>query len=250
MTPPIEDKALAAFLLGVPAAVAGTTDDSVPDARYIEYARAFAPYTAKATGIDSERRRNEATATLLGPHWAITAAHVVHGLTGVAITSGETRRPVSQVVTHPEWKADEGHGWHDLALLRCDEPLHLDFYPPLSTGEEKVGQVVSIVGYGLHGRMSEGHSTHDGKLRAGTQTIERFERTVIVCHAKCGTSTLEFCIAPGDSGGPLFAAGKLAGVNSFTMASKGPLKSKAGEETAHTRVSLYRDWILGVMNGP
>lgn len=250
MTPPIEDKALAAFLLGVPAAMAGTTDDAVDDARYLDYARAFASYTAKATGRDSQGRRNEATATLIGPHWAITAAHVVHGVNEIALVSGDTKRPVAKVVMHPDWSAEEGHGWHDLALLRCDEPLRLDFYPPLSTGDENVGQVVSIVGYGIHGRLSEGHSTYDGKLRAGTQTIERFERTVIVCHARCGTSTLEFCIAPGDSGGPLFAGGKLAGVNSFTMAAKGPLKSKAGEETAHTRVSLYREWILGVMDEP
>lgn len=248
MTPPIEDKALAAFLLGVPAAMAGTTDDSVPDARYIEYAQAFAPYTARFRGRDEQGRLNEATATLIGPRWAITAAHVASGVTGITLTSGTTARPVDRVVIHPDW-TDEKHGWHDLALLHCVEPLVLGHYPTLSEGDEKPGQVVSIVGFGLHGKLSEGHSASDGKLRAGTQTIERFERTVIVCHAQCGTSTLEFCISPGDSGGPLFAGGKLAGVNSFTMAPRGPLKSKAGEETAHTRVSLYREWIEGVVGG-
>ena len=243
---PLPDRAFAAFLLGVPAAMAGTTDDSVADAKYIEYAKAFASYTVKVTGRDEHGRLNEATATLLSPHWAITAAHVVAGVGELVLVSGDSRRPVDRVVTHPEW-SDDSHGWHDLALLHCDQDAAIGYYPPLSEGGERVGQVVSIVGYGLHGRISEGHSTHDGKLRAGTQTIERFERTVIVCHAQCGTSTLEFCIAPGDSGGPLFAGGKLAGVNSFTMAPKGPLKSKAGEETAHTRVSLYREWITGVI---
>lgn len=248
MTPPIEDKALAAFLLGVPAAMAGTTDDAVPDARYVEYAKAFSPYTARFRGRGEGGKVSEATATLLGPHWAITAAHVAHDVTGITLASGETVRAVERVVLHPEWK-DENHGWHDLALLRCDEPIALSYYPRLSDGSEKVGQTVSIVGFGLHGKLSAGHSTYDGKLRAGTQTIERFERTVIVCHAQCGTSTLEYCISPGDSGGPLFAGGTLAGVNSFTMAAKGPLKSKSGEETAHTRVSMYRDWIEGVMEG-
>lgn len=246
MTPPIEDKALAAFLLGVPAAMAGTTDDAVPDARYIEYARAFAPYTSKFQGRDADGKFSEATATLLDPHWAITAAHVVHEVGGITLTSGTAERAVDRVVVHPDW-SDEHHGWNDLALLHCDEPAGLGYYPSLSDGEEKPGQVVSIVGYGLHGKLTQGHSMYDGKLRAGTQTIERFDRTVIICHAKCGTSTLEFCISPGDSGGPLFANGKLAGVNSFTMAAKGPLKSKAGEETAHTRVSLYREWINQVM---
>ena len=142
---PIEDKALAAFLLGVPAAMAGTTDDAVPDHKFVRYAEAFASYTTRFRGLGDDGKISEATATLISPHWAITAAHVVH--------------------------------------------------------------------------------------------------------AKCGSSPLEFCISPGDSGGPLFAGGKLAGVNSFTMASKGPLKSKAGEETAHTRVSLYREWINQVMEG-
>lgn len=241
------ERSVAAFLLGIPAAMAGTTDDGVPDARYIEYAKTFAPYTAKISGKGEDGRIASATATLLNPHWAITAAHVVSGNTGVTITSGTLARAASRVVVHPEWDEDT-HGMHDLALVRCDQPHALDYYPPLSTGEEKVGQVVSIVGYGLHGKLTQGHTDHDGKLRAGTQTIERFERSIIVCHAQCGTSTLEFCISPGDSGGPLFAGGKLAGINSFTMATKGvSLKSRQGEETAHTRVSLYREWIASVM---
>jgi hypothetical protein len=242
------DRPFIAFLLGVPAAMAGTTDDAVPDARYIEYAKAFSSYTAKLRGSDAEGRLNEATATLLDPHWAVTAAHAVNGLNGISLSSGDKKRKVAKVVIHPKWDEEE-HGWNDIALLWCEEPLKIDFYPALSDGDEKPGQVVSIVGYGLHGKMSDGHGQYDGLLRAGTQTIERFERTVVVCLAKCGTSTLEFCISPGDSGGPLFAHGKLAGINSFTMANKGPLKSKSGEETAHTRVSLYADWIRETTEG-
>ena len=88
---------------------------------------------------------------------------------------------------------------------------------------------------------------YDGKLRAGTNHIERFERGMIVCTASPGRSRLELCISPGDSGGPLFCQGKLAGVNCVTMAPKGPLKSRAGEESGHVRVWLYREWIEGVM---
>jgi hypothetical protein len=227
--------------------VAGTTDDAVPDARYVEYGRSFSTYTARISGVGGDGRRASASCTLLSPHWAITAAHVVHGCTDVIVTSGTLPRAAATVVIHPDWQRDV-HGLHDLALVRCDEPLELDFFPALSNGDEHVGQVVSIAGYGLHGRLTEGHTDHDGRLRAGTQTIERFDRSLIVCHAACGTSVLEVCISPGDSGGPLFAGGRLAGVNSFTMAAKGAtLKSRQGEETAHTRVSLYREWILGLV---
>jgi hypothetical protein len=37
---------------------------------------------------------------------------------------------------------------------------------------------------------------------------------------------------------------RLAGIHSFTMrAGKGPLRSREGEESAHTQVSLFVDWI-------
>lgn len=227
--------------------VAGTTDDAVPDARYVAYGRSFSTYTAKIAGTNADSQRASASCTLISPVWALTAAHVVHGLTDIVVTSGTLSRAVATVVIHPEWDKDT-HGSHDIALVRCIGPLELAFFPSLSDDTEHVGQVVSIAGYGLHGRLTEGHTTHDGRLRAGTQTIERFDRSLIVCHAQCGTSPLELCISPGDSGGPLFAGGRLAGVNSFTMARKGTtLRSRQGEETAHTRVSLYREWIEGVM---
>jgi S1-C subfamily serine protease len=239
----------AAILLAVLCSplMAGTTDDAVPDARYVEYGRSFSTYTAKVSGVGEDRRRASASCTLLSPVWAITAAHVVHGTTDVIVTSGTLPRAAATVVVHPDWQRDV-HGLHDLALVRCDEPLELEFFPALSAGDEHVGQVVSIAGYGLHGRLTQGHTHHDGRLRAGTQTIERFDQSLIVCHAQGGTSPLELCISPGDSGGPLFAGGRLAGVNSFTMARKGTtLRSRQGEETAHTRVSLYREWIRDVM---
>lgn len=226
--------------------MAGTTDDAVPDSSYVAYGRAFAPYTAKISGLGADGRRASASCTLLSPRWAITTAHVVHGTTDVLVTSGTLSRVAATVVVHPDWQHDV-HGLHDLALVLCNEPLELGFFPALSDGSEHVGQVVSIAGYGLHGKLTEGHTTHDGRLRAGTQTIERFDRSLIVCLAQCGSSTLEICISPGDSGGPLFAGGRLAGVNSFTMATRVPLRSRQGEETAHTRVSLYREWIRDVM---
>ena len=138
MTPPIEDKALAAFLLGVPAAIAGTTDDAVPDHRFIHYAEAFSSYTTRFRAIGDDGKINEATATLIGPHWAITAAHVASGVKEITLTSGTTKRVVDRVVIHPEWDSVR-HGWNDLALLHCDEPLVLDYYPSLSEGGETEG---------------------------------------------------------------------------------------------------------------
>jgi S1-C subfamily serine protease len=110
----------------------------------------------------------------------------------------------------------------------------------------EVGDIVSVAGYGLHGRLGTGYTTADGRLRAGTNVVERFERTILVCTAG-GASPMEFCISPGDSGGPMFAGGRLVGIASFTMADKGPLRSRRGEEMGHTRVSLFLPWIRKVV---
>jgi secreted trypsin-like serine protease len=55
---------------------------------------------------------------------------------------------------------------------------------------------------------------------------------------------LEFIIAPGDSGGGLFIENDLAGIHSGVIEDKiNKGKSKYGAVSAHTRVSVYKDWI-------
>jgi len=235
-------KTLIAILAFSTVAIAGTTDDHHPDSAYLSYGEGFAPYTAKLTAKDSSGRAILASATLIADTWALTAAHVVHGATNFEVDDV----PVLRVYIHPDFD-DDRVGWNDIAMLESSQPFGRSFYPPLATGRESVGQTVSIAGYGVHGRLSVGHTESDGRLRAGTNTIARFERMIIVCHAGRMTSPLELCISPGDSGGPLFCNGALTGINSFTMADKGPLRSRAGEESGHTRVSLYREWIGTVM---
>ena len=56
-------------------------------------------------------------------------------------------------------------------------------------------------------------------------------------------TVLEYMIGSGDSGGGLFIEGKLAGINSCVMAVERSPMSKYGEESGHTRVSKFIDWI-------
>jgi hypothetical protein len=98
--------------------------------------------------------------------------------------------------------------------------------------------------------MSAGYDLYDGRLRAGTQRIDRVEGVVVWCRAQRRGSPLELCISPGDSGGPLFTgsgrSARLAGINSFQSAPKGPLRSRYGEETGHVSIPAVRDWIDAV----
>lgn len=222
--------------------LAGTTDDGIPDQRYLDYAAGFAPYTRRLDVTSPSGRVAYATCVCIGPRAALTAAHVVDNVATASVAGN----PVVTVFVHPDFD-DSALGWFDIALLRVRDDFGLTYYPPLSTGEENAGDVVSLAGYGVTGRLSKGYDLSDEKLRAGTNRIERFERTIFVCPARRGGSPLPFCIAPGDSGGPVFVgsgpAARLCGVASFTMKDKGPLNSREGEEMGIARVSYFVPWI-------
>lgn len=233
------------FVVAAALLVAATTDDRVPDQRYLDYASGFADYTPLLRATCG-KSNCQATAVCISDHWALTAAHVLEDAGTTTLRIGERVWTVDRTVVHPDFfDAKPGRG--DIALLHVSEPFGLEFYPPLSEGDEVAGDIVSIAGYGLTGRLSSGHSSSDGKLRAGTNHIDRLDDTVIVCTASPGVSALEVCTAPGDSGGPLFCRGRLAGIHSITMADgKQAPRSRSGDESGHVRVSAYRQWIEGV----
>ena len=235
--------------LSLPAS-AGTRDEGVPDERYLEHGAQFAAYTAEISGTTAERARHAATAVLIAPRWAITAAHVVAGCEGVAVcyAAGE-RRGVTKVVTHPDWVPGRLQA-ADVALCRLDADAGLPWYPQLA-GEVSAGASCQIAGYGVTGSMADGYVMHDGRLRAGTQRIDRVDGVVVWCKAQRRGSPLELCIAPGDSGGPLFVGSgrdaRLAAINSFQSGKAPPLRSCYGEETGHISIPAIRQWIDTVM---
>ena len=225
------------------ALIAGTRDDAIPDQKYLEYAEDFSCYTEKVLATGTSGKPSFGTATLIGDHWAVTSAHVVHDAVSVEIDGRKSK----EIILHPRFD-DDCMGCYDVALMHFDESFGREYYPPLSTGDEKPGDICSIAGFGVHGPMSTGYESSDDRLRAGTARLGRFDDTRIICPISRGSSPLPYGISPGDSGGPLFCHGKLCGVNSFTMRDTGhTLKSREGEEQGFARVSVLREWMEGVM---
>lgn len=223
--------------------VAGTIDPNTPDSKHIEYGAKF-HHTVKLCCFDG-KGMSCGSAVVIDPQWIVTAAHVVENCHSWTVSIGEEKYNVDKLIIHPEYKSD-AFGYDDIALGHLEKPIKLDFYPALYTDKDEVGKVCSIAGWGFTGTFNTGVKFNDGKRRAGSNIVEKIERKVLVCtpsrrHEK--TTELEYLICSGDSGGGLFIDKKLAGINSSVVGYDGSSNSTYGDESCHTRVSLYTDWI-------
>lgn len=225
---------------------AGTIDPNVPDQKYIEYGSKF-KNVVQIKGIcrckqEPKEHKFSASAVVIKPNWILTAAHVVHDTSDAEIVVNDKIFPV-EVFIHEEFN-DNQYGHNDIAVCYSKENIVMDFYPELYTEQDEVGKVVSLAGLGITGNFHTGSSFSDGKKRAGSNIIARTERSVLVCSLTDKRTSLEFLISHGDSGGGLFIGNKLAGIHSFVMADDHKPNSSYGDESGHTRICLYYDWIL------
>jgi hypothetical protein len=175
------------------------------------------------------------------------------------------------ITVDPDWNGNFLVG-NDLAIIKID-PLTagLPRYD-LHSGVE-LRQVFTKVGYGLPGIGSRGFDPNGdfGTLRQGQN---RFDDTYGATSSQQsmlaydfdsgrwindtigllfgirdrGLGTKEAFPAPGDSGGPAFLNGKIAGVTSFLMSiplfdSVPGVNASFGEMGFDTRVSWFTDWI-------
>ena len=222
----------------------------------------------------------------------LTTAHLFAGQIGsasvtFATSSGSQTVSGVKILPHPGYDADSNH---DLAIVWLSSPAPLtanryDIY----RGSDELGQVMTLVGYGRTGTGYTGatSSVTSSPIRlkaanqfdadaatlksflgsvmawtplAGTQLIADFDSGTathdalgrLINRSDLGQGLNEGLIAQGDSGGPAFLQGRIAGVASYTarlsMAGIDPdidasLNSSFGEIGAWQRVSHYQQWI-------
>ena len=231
-------------------------------------------------------------ALLYDGHAVLTAAHLFAGNSGKTVVHFETSAGRVDVVgvqvsTNPSYDASSNN---DLALiwLSTAAPVSADRYQ-LYRGSDEIGQVTTLVGYGKPGTGSTGVLTgYSGDpLRqkannmfevdmallkqvfgsgmswnplAGSQLVADFDDGIyghdalgrLVNRDQLGLGALEGTITPGDSGGPAFIRGMLAGVASYSASlylgdttpdADKVVNSTFGEIAAWQRVSYYQQWI-------
>jgi len=172
----------------------------------------------------------------------------------------------SAITVHPDWGSESV----DLAIIRLPEiaPAGADRYQVYRNSDE-IGQVFVFAGYGMTGTGStaDGPDTFDGLKRIGANRFEdtnafhtvlgadfddgtaannRFgDRGVsaLIAPARPGESMADF----GDSGGPAFLGGRIAGVthwlSGFSTDAAGATSVNFGATGAWARVSTAAEWI-------
>lgn len=252
---------------------------SVVQAGTIRHDRADSSYTSLAASYPAAGRltwgSSICSATLIEANWVLSAGHCLDasGYTASQWTfdlsdSGGGTYSGSEKFVHPDWTSSGGNlaVGADIALLRLNGYETTVAPAPINTGNtNEVGQIAVHVGYGRSGTGLTGMNSSAGTKRAGVNVVDvtgasvsGFNDKVLFEDFDSGSSSdnwsgssarlnLEYLIASGDSGGPMFidfGSGEvLSGVHSFISAVDGVTDADYGDISGSTRVSSYASWI-------
>ena len=224
--------------------------DGVKESDYIKYAEKV-DCVVLIVGVDEESKVNSVfSGVMLTPKWLITAAHTLGYSNKYYVISADQkhRHEVKEFIKHPEFnikKAAEG----DISLGYLGSEYNIDFYPKLYDEKKELNKVCCMFGYGKSGYASVGATKHDGIRRGGSNIIDTVEENLLICEmSKIRATSLEFCVAIGDSGGGMFIDKKLAGINCCVFHKNSSEMGKYGDSSGFTRISSYVDWIRFIIN--
>jgi hypothetical protein len=225
-------------------AFGGTIRHDVPDDKYVKYGEKH-ECVFKLGGIIEENGQEVkyfGSCVLVSSRWVVTAAHVVKGAKRTYVFSKDGEIPIEEVIICPDYNGKFGST--DLAVCKIKKGIELNLYPELYEKKDEIGKICGIAGYGRTGTGLTGANKEGDGKRAGSNKIEAVSEGALFCVMDRKNPTeLEFLISHGDSGGGLFIDGKLAGINSSVLSNDGKSDSNYGEESCHTRISNYRDWV-------
>ena len=173
------------------------------------------------------------TATLVGKHTVLTAAHCVRpGMTHQFKLSSGTYS-TTKVVRHPQYVLSRKQGAiYDIALIQLNSD------PPITPSEVSrkapvVGQKITIIGYGV----TSSYSKNSGIKRIAQNTVATVTSTRFTFNGSGGDKGN---LCSGDSGGPAFATvdGREVHLGVHSMASQ-----PCGSRGINTRTDAFYSWL-------
>lgn len=203
------------------------------------------PEVAARTVMIVSTRGASCTGTVLARDLLLTAAHCVAPQADYAVAivgqGPVTLIPIARVALHPGFNAEQFRTRRptpDLALARLAEPLPDRFVPASlapDTGLPPRGARFLVAGFGM---TADGAEQTAGTLRtvslASIGTTGGIMARLSAPEGHAGACT-------GDSGGPAFSDGTVAGVIGWVTAAGGA--RGCGGVTGITLVGLQRAWI-------
>jgi hypothetical protein len=230
------------FTLFCGVVIGGTIHPEAKDEQHRKYAEGF-PFVGQLFGLTYDGFEYHGSCVAYNDFVIITAAHVLNEGVITHMIINNKKLKIKEKVIHEDFKTKE-FGPNDIALCLIEEKIGLSWYPDLYSGRDELNKICSISGFGLTGDFVKGAHILDGKKRAGSNKISSINNGLLICDpSRFNKTSLEFFIAPGDSGGGLFIKNDLAGINSCISAIGRHSKSDYGSESGHTRISDHVDWI-------
>ncbi|HEY9649712.1 MAG TPA: trypsin-like serine protease [Coleofasciculaceae cyanobacterium] len=215
--------------------------------------------------------------------------NVLDGTANFGLSTGNLRRPIANFFVNESWTGNVYQGY-DVAIveLRDFAPIEVERYD-IYRGTNEVGRIGTKVGYGMSGNGNFGGTLSAGTKRTGQNRYDasgsvfdqlfgsgRVTDAILASdfdnglaandafgywfgsnYADLGLGLNEVSAAPGDSGGPTFIDGTIAGITSFglrlswlnfTSDIDSRLDFSFGEFSFDTRVSSYASWIDNILN--
>jgi hypothetical protein len=223
----------------------GTIDPDVEDSKYIKYGEKFYYIGQISIKKIDDNAFYFGSGVAYNDNVIITAAHLFYNYESAVIFINNKKIPIKKIIVHKDYNYNS-FGKGDIALCFVDDNIGLSWYPKLYSDLDETDRLCSLSGFGSTGNFLTGVNKAGGIKRAGSNYIDLVDPFVVFCSPseKYKKTSLEFLIAPGDSGGGLFIENKLAGIHSFVVENKQDKgKSKYGAISAHTRISTYKEWI-------
>jgi hypothetical protein len=244
-------------------ASASTIRHDVADSNYTALAATF-----PSVGSILVSGSNFGSATIIGPNWILTAAHMGAPGSSGTLTIGGNNYSITTLLVHPNY--DSTTLAFDFAVAQLTSTVSNVTPSAYYNGGGKLGRTGTSVGFGGFGTGLTGATQAGGTKRAFTNVIEMSDGTYLDCDFDnpAGTANmmnqfapssptptaLEGNVAPGDSGGGLFmdfGFGQwLSGVTSYVWWDGGDSTfpdgapyGRYGQGSGWADISLGAAWI-------